>query len=129
MDLKLFATGFMIASLLLIVPHILFALPVIASNQMIDTDDNVVEVKSMMIPGGNMTFGSPLENAKMHLMEALMDLKNGDTKGATMQLNMTDQAIKLHERELESMMLTMKGNNMTSSPEMLKSDYEFTIMS
>jgi hypothetical protein len=35
----------------------------------------------------------------------------------------------LHERELESMMLTMKGNNMTSSPEMLKSDYEFTIMS
>jgi hypothetical protein len=129
MDLKLFATGFMIASLLLIIPHIVYAVPVIASNQMIDTDDNVVEVKSMMIPGGNMTFGSSLENAKMHLMEALMDLKNGDTKGATMQLNMTDQAIKSHERELESMMLAMKGNNTSSSSEMLKSDNESTIMS
>jgi hypothetical protein len=129
MNLKLFAAAFMMASLLLIVPHIVFAVPVTASNQMIDRDDNIVEVKSMMMPGGNMTFGSSLENAKMHLMEALMDLKNGDTKGATMQLNMTDQAIKLHERELESMMLTMKGNNVTSSSEMLKSDNESTIMS
>ena len=129
MTLKLFAIGFVITSLLLIVPHLVFAVPVIASIQMMDRDEDVVEVKSMMIPGGNMTFGSSLENAKMHLMEALMDLKNGDTKGATMQLNMTDQAIKLHERELESMMLTMKGNNMTSSSEMLKSENESTIMS
>ena len=129
MTLKLFAIRFVITSLLLIVPHFVFAVPVIASIQMMDRDDDVVEVKSMMIPGGNMTFGSSLENAKMHLMEALMDLKNGDTKGATMQLNMTDQAIKLHERELESMMLTMKGNNMTSSSEMLKSENESTIMS
>lgn len=129
MALQLFAIEFMITSLLLIVPHIVFAVPVIASNQMMDRDDNVVEVKSMMIPGGNMTFGSSLENAKMHLMEALMDLKDGDTKGAMMQLNMTDQAIKLHERELEGMMLTMKGNNITSSSEMLKSDNESTIMS
>ena len=129
MTLKLFAIGFVITSLLLIVPHLVFAVPVIASIQMMDRDDDVVEVKSMMIPGGNMTFGSSLENAKMHLMEASMDLKNGDTKGATMQLNMTDQAIKLHERELESMMLTMKGNNMTSSSEMLKSENESTIMS
>ena len=129
MALQLFAIEFMITSLLLIVPHIVFAVPVIASNQMTDKDDNLVEVKSMTIPRGNMTFGSSLENAKMHLMEALMDLKDGDTKGATMQLNMTDQAIKLHERELESMMLTMKGNNMTSSSEMLKSDNESTIMS
>ena len=129
MALQLFAIEFMITSLLLIVPHIVFAVPVIASNQMMDRDDNIVEVKSMMIPGGNMTFGSSLENAKMHLMEALMDLKDGDTKGATMQLNMTDQAIKLHERELEGIMLTMKGNNMTSSFEMLNSDNESTIMS
>ncbi len=129
MDLKLFAIGFMITSLLLIVSHIVFAVPAIASNQMIDRDDNVVEIKSMMIPGGNMTFGSSLENAKMHLMEALMDLKDGDTKGATMQLNMTDQAIKLHEREFEGMMLTMKGNNMTSSSKMIKSDNKSTIMS
>jgi hypothetical protein len=129
MALQLFALGFMITSLLLIVLHIVYAVPVIASNQMVARDDNVVEVKSMMIPGGNMTFGSSLENAKMHLMEALMDLKDGDIKGATMQLNMTDQAIKLHERELEGMMLTMKGNNMTSSSKMLKSDNESTIMS
>jgi hypothetical protein len=129
MALQLFAIGFMITSLLLIVLHIVYAVPVIASNQMVARDDNVVEVKSMMIPGGNMTFGSSLENAKMHLMEALMDLKDGDIKGATMQLNMTDQAIKLHERELEGMMLTMKGNNMTSSSKMLKSDNESTIMS
>jgi hypothetical protein len=129
MALQLFAIGFMITSLLLIVLHIVYAVPVIASNQLVARDDNVVEVKSMMIPGGNMTFGSSLENAKMHLMEALMDLKDGDIKGATMQLNMTDQAIKLHERELEGMMLTMKGNNMTSSSKMLKSDNESTIMS
>ena len=58
MALQLFAIGFMITSLLFIVPHIVFAVPVIASNQMMDSDDNVVEVKSMMIPGGNMTFGS-----------------------------------------------------------------------
>ena len=129
MALQLFAIGFMITSLLLIVLLIVYAVPVIASNQLVARDDNVVEVKSMMIPGGNMTFGSSLENAKMHLMEALMDLKDGDTKGATMQLNMTDQAIKLHERELEGMMLTMKGNNMTSSSKMIKSDNESTIMS
>lgn len=129
MDLKSFPIGFMIASLLLNAPHMVFAVPVIVSNQMSSMDSNVIEVKNMMIPGGNMTFGSSLENAKMHLMESLMDLQNGDTKGAAMQLNMTDQAIKLHERELESMMLIMKRNNMTSSSEMLKSDNRSTMMS
>ncbi len=69
MDLKLFAIGFMIGSLLLIVSHIVFAVPVIASNQMIDRDDNVVEIKSMMIPGGNMTFGSSLESANFILID------------------------------------------------------------
>lgn len=128
MNLVLFAPAIMMAAILLIVPHITFAVPVIASNQMIDRGDNVVEVKSIMMPRGNMTFGSSLENAKMHLMEALMDLKNGDTEGAAMQLNMTDQAIRLHERELESMMLSMKENNMTLSSEM-KSYNESTIRS
>ena len=126
MNLVLFAPPIMMAAILLIVPHITFAVPIIASNQMIDRGNNVVEVKSMMMSRGNMTFGSSLENAKMHLMEALMDLKNGDTDGAAMQLNMTDQAIRLHERELESMMLAMKENNMTSSSEM-KSYNESTI--
>ena len=128
MNLVLFAPAIMMAAILLIVPHITFAVPIIVSNQIIDRDDNVVEVKSMMMPRGNMTFGSTLENAKMHLMEALMDLKNGDTDGAAMQLNMTDQAIRLHERELESMLLAMKENNMTSSSEM-KSYNESTIRS
>lgn len=126
MNLVLFAPPIMMAAILLIVPHITFAVPIIASNQMIDRGNNVVEVKSMMMSRANMTFGSSLENAKMHLMEALMDLKNGDTEGAAMQLNMTDQAIRLHERELESMMLAMKENNMTSSSEM-KSYNESTI--
>jgi hypothetical protein len=126
MNLVLFAPPIMMAAILLIVPHITFTVPIIASNQMIDRGNNVVEVKSMMMSRGNMTFGSSLENAKMHLMEALMDLKNGDTEGAAMQLNMTDQAIRLHERELESMMLAMKENNMTSSSEM-KSYNESTI--
>ena len=128
MNLVLFAPPIMMAAILLIVPHITFAVPIIASNQMIDRGNNLVEVKSMMMSRGNMTFGSSLENAKMHLMEALMDLKNGDTEGAAMQLNMTDQAIRLHERELESMMLAMKENNMTSSSEM-KSYNESTIRS
>ena len=128
MNLVLFAPAIMMAAILLIVPHITFAVPIIASNEMIVRGDNVVEVKSMMMSRGNMTFGSSLENAKMHLLEALMDLKNGDTEEAAMQLNMTDQAIRLHERELESMMLAMKENNMTSSSEM-KSYNESTIRS
>jgi hypothetical protein len=66
--------------------------------------------QTMMMPGGNMTFGSSLDNAKMHLMEAIMDLNEGDIKGAIMQLNMTDQGIKTHEREMLNMMNTLKPN-------------------
>ncbi|MFZ0515378.1 MAG: hypothetical protein WAM14_27520 [Candidatus Nitrosopolaris sp.] len=36
---------------------------------------NMTGGKSMMMPGGNMTFGASLRNAKMHLM----DLKTGNT--------------------------------------------------
>lgn len=64
----------------------------------------------MMMPGGNMTFGSSLDNARMHLMEAIMDLNEGNIKGAIMQLNMTDQGIKMHEKEMMDMMKTMKPN-------------------
>ena len=64
----------------------------------------------MMMPGGNMTFGSSLDNAKMHLMEAIMDLNEGNIKGAIMQLNMTDQGIKMHEKEMMGMMKIMKPN-------------------
>ena len=64
----------------------------------------------MMMPGGNMTFGSSLDNARMHLMEAIMDLNEGNIKGAIMQLNMTDQGIKMHEKEMMEMMKIMKPN-------------------
>ncbi|MGA9149085.1 MAG: hypothetical protein WBZ36_00800 [Candidatus Nitrosopolaris sp.] len=78
---------------------------------------NMTRGKSMMMPGGNMTFGASLQNAKMHLLEAMMDLKIGNTKGAMTELNLTDQSIKMHEQEIKrmmmevkSMMVQMKGN-------------------
>jgi hypothetical protein len=77
---------------------------------------------NMTMPGGNMTFGASLQNAKMHLMEGIMDLKIGDTKGATMELNLTSQDIKMHEQELKTMMMGVKSmvmkmkGNVTSYP-------------
>ena len=59
---------------------------------------------SSMMPGSNMTFGSSLENAKMHLMEAVMDIKEGNINGALIQLNLTEDGIKIHEKELADMM-------------------------
>jgi hypothetical protein len=73
-------------------------------------DEPAVNNENMMMPGGNMTFGSSLDNARMHLMEAIMDLNEGDIKGAIMQLNMTDQGIKMHEKEMMEMMKIMKPN-------------------
>jgi hypothetical protein len=70
---------------------------------------NMTGGRSMMMPGGNMTFGASLQNAKMHLTEAIMDLKSGDTKGAMMELNLTDQGIKMHEQEMKSMMMELKS--------------------
>jgi hypothetical protein len=83
---------------------------------------NMMPKKNMTMPGGNMTFGASLQNAKMHLMEAIMDLKSGNTKGAMMEMNLTDQGIKMHEQEIKSMimevrsmMVQMKGNTTSSS--------------
>jgi hypothetical protein len=73
-------------------------------------NESAVNNQSMTMPGGNMTFGSSLDNARMHLMEAIMDLNEGNTKGAIMQLNMTDQGIKMHEKEMMDMMNSMKPN-------------------
>jgi hypothetical protein len=70
---------------------------------------NMTGGRSMMMPGGNMTFGASLQNAKMHLTEAIMDLESGNTKGAMMELNLTDQGIKMHEQEIKSMMMEVKG--------------------
>ena len=74
---------------------------------------SAVNNQTMMMPGGNMTFGSSLDNAKMHLMEAIMDLNEGDVKGAIMQLNMTDLGIKLHEKDMMGMMKSMEPNMST----------------
>ena len=65
--------------------------------------------QTMMMSGGLMTFGSSLDNARMHLMEAIMDIKEGNIKGAIMQLNMTDQGIKMHEKEMMDMKNNMKS--------------------
>jgi hypothetical protein len=70
---------------------------------------NMMPRKNMTMPGGNMTFGASLENAKMHLMEVIMDLKTGNTKGAMMELNLTAQGIKMHEQEIKSMMMEVKS--------------------
>jgi hypothetical protein len=83
---------------------------------------NMMSGKNMTMPGGNMTFGASLQNAKMHLMEAMMDLKGGDSKAAMMELNLTDQGIKMHEQEIKRMMMEVKSimtknkeaSNMTS---------------
>ena len=74
---------------------------------------SAVNNQTMMMPGGNMTFGSSLDNAKMHLMEAIMDLNEGDVKGAIMQLNMTDLGIKMHEKDMMGMMKSMEPNMST----------------
>ena len=90
---------------------------VIFSQDMLVKDIQTVSAvnnQTMMMPGGNMTFGSSLDNAKMHLMEAIMDLNEGDIKGAIMQLNMTDQGIKMHEKEMLDMMNSMKPNVSTT---------------
>ena len=78
-------------------------------------NESAVNNQSMMMPGGTMTFGSSLHNARMHLMEAIMDLNEGDIKGAIMQLNMTDQGIKMHEKEMMDMMKSMKPNMSTTT--------------
>lgn len=59
---------------------------------------------SLMMPGRNMTFGSSLDNAKMHLMEAIMDLEEGNINGALIQLNLTEDGIKIHEKQMRDMM-------------------------
>jgi hypothetical protein len=81
-------------------------------------NESAVDNQTLMMPGRTMTFGSSLDNARMHLMEAIMDLNEGDIKGAIMQLNMTDQGIKMHEKEMMDMMNSMKPNmSATSSNE------------
>jgi hypothetical protein len=66
--------------------------------------------KNVMMPGGNMTFGSSLDNARKHLTQAIMDLNEGNVKGAMMQLKMTAEGISMHEMEMMEMMKFVKQN-------------------
>jgi hypothetical protein len=68
---------------------------------------------SIMLPGKNMTFGVSLDNAKMHLMEAIMDLKENNIDGALMQLNITGDNINTHEQEMSDMMKMMDNMGKT----------------
>ncbi|MGE3858926.1 MAG: hypothetical protein AB7F53_02955 [Nitrososphaeraceae archaeon] len=71
-----------------------------SDNETINNGNN-----SMMLPGANMTFALSLDNAKMHLLEAIMDIKDNNIDGALMQLNMTGNYINEHEVEMADMML------------------------
>lgn len=105
-------------SILMIVATTFIPVSAVASIEDIKTnqaDSSMMSGKNMMMPGGNMTFGASLENAKMHLMEAIMDLKTGNTNGAMMQLNMTDEEIKKHQQEMMDMTMIMKGKMASGS--------------
>ncbi|MFB5600320.1 MAG: hypothetical protein ACE5SW_08860 [Nitrososphaeraceae archaeon] len=70
------------------------------TKQNINNLEIIASKVKMTMPGTNMTFGVPLDNAKMHLLEAKMDLKEDNVRGALIQLNFTSDAIKMHEKEL-----------------------------
>jgi hypothetical protein len=82
-----------------------FAISAIVDNHSGQDNNSFMNGNGTAMVNPNMTFGSSLQNAKMHLMEAIMDLKEGDNKGALMQLNMTNQEIVMHENELEKMLI------------------------
>ena len=72
-----------------------------------NNSDSINRNDSIMLPGKNMTFGVSLDNAKMHLMEAIMDLKENNIDGALRQLNITSDNINIHEQEMSDMMKMM----------------------
>ena len=130
LKLKMLITGFLLTLLIVTIAARIpvFALNIIPGKHTSGGLDNMTFVgnmtggKSMMMPGGNMTFGASLQNARMHLMEAIMDLKTGNTKGAMTEMNLTAHDIKMHEQEIKgmmmevkSMMVKMKGNATSSS--------------
>jgi hypothetical protein len=71
---------------------------------------SIVSGMNEVMLGVNMTFGSSLDNARMHLTQAIMDLNEGDVKGALMQLNMTAEGITMHEKEMMEMMKVIPQN-------------------
>jgi hypothetical protein len=133
LKLKMLITGFLLTLLIVtsaarISVPLIFAMNIIPGNPASGGAGNMTFVgnmtggKSMIMPGGNMTFGASLQNAKMHLIEAIMELKTGNTKGAMTEMNLTAHDIKMHEEEIKGMMLEvksmmehMKGNTTSSS--------------
>lgn len=75
-----------------------------------DINSSTGKIEGKMMPGGNMTFGSSLENARMHLDQAIMNLNEGNIKAAIIQLNMTVESINMHENEMMEMMKFMQKN-------------------
>jgi hypothetical protein len=52
-----------------------------------------------------------LESAKLHLTEAMKDLKMGNSQAALTQINMTHQAITSAERQVNSSIICNNINN------------------
>jgi len=78
-----------------------------------NNNESINRNESIMLPGKNMTFGVSLDNAKMHLMEAIMDLKENNIDGALMQLNITGDNINIHEQEMSDMIKMMDNMGKT----------------
>jgi hypothetical protein len=106
MTIKVLVISIGLSALIVVTSNFIFSQGPSSSN---DTQNkSAITNQTMMIPRGAMTFGSSLDNAKMHLMEAIMDIKEGNIKGAIMQLNMTNQGIEMHEKEMMDMKKSMK---------------------
>jgi len=99
--MKMIEEGFLFTKLSFVTMFIIFTFLINSISEVFGSiQDNI----SLMMPGRNMTFGSSLDNAKMHLMEAVMDLEEGNINGALTQLNLTEDGIKMHEKQMMDMM-------------------------
>ena len=98
--MKMIEEGFLFTKLSFVTIFIIF---IFLINFNSETFGSIQDNVSLMMPGLNMTFGSSLDNAKMHLMEAIMDLEEGNINGALIQLNLTEDGIKIHEKQMRDM--------------------------
>jgi hypothetical protein len=62
-------------------------------------------------PGSADDISSALEKAKLHLTEALKDMQMGNSQAATMQINMTRQAILAAEQISNATMICANVDN------------------
>lgn len=99
--MKMVEEGFLFTKLSFVPTFIIFTFLI---NSISEAYGSIQDNVSLMMPGHNMTFGSSLDNAKMHLMEAVMDLEEGNINGALIQLNLTQDGIKMHEKQMMDMM-------------------------